>query len=153
MNWKQAFALGLCSVGAYAEQREPVAYLYNGVRLPPVPKYDKTKYPYAAIARAHSPSHYWFVVSQAPMWMFDSESALGGTREVFDYDVPAMRCVLYTADSEWTELTEQTTAINIVLTDYTYSSNYTEAFVWANHNIEKNGSVRITATDPVPVYE
>ena len=25
---------------------EPVAYLYNGVRLLPIPKYDKEKYPY-----------------------------------------------------------------------------------------------------------
>lgn len=50
MNWKQAFALGLCSVGAYAEKK-PVAYFYPSVVLPDIETVwtDKETYPYACI--------------------------------------------------------------------------------------------------------
>ena len=34
----------------FAPKKEPVTYLYNGVRMPALPNWDKTAYPYAAIA-------------------------------------------------------------------------------------------------------
>ena len=36
MNWKQAFALGLCSVGEV--KKEPVAYRYNGISARKIPE-------------------------------------------------------------------------------------------------------------------
>lgn len=46
MNWKQALALGLCSVGVYAKKKEPVAYLYGAVVAPKIPVVDGYNYAY-----------------------------------------------------------------------------------------------------------
>ena len=52
---KRSFCLGMAlrlmqnRLPLSSSQKEPVAYLYNGVRLPPLPEWDKTTYPYAVI--------------------------------------------------------------------------------------------------------
>ena len=49
-------------------QKEPVAYLYNGVRLPALPEWDREKYPFAVIW--YTPgflgigSYYYLIISQ-----------------------------------------------------------------------------------------
>jgi hypothetical protein len=35
--------------GQRTKQKTPIAYLYNGVQLPPLPEWDREKYPYAVI--------------------------------------------------------------------------------------------------------
>ena len=108
--------------------------VYGGVELPPLPKWDDKTYPYAIIARTRV-LPYTFVVSGTPMWMYDS-----GNYEVIDWNPPAMRS--YSSGSYWGEFLDDDGSNNIRLTDI--------PFVWANHDVKKDGSVRIAASNPVP---
>ena len=47
-------------------KRKIAAYLYNGVKLPPLPEYDATAYPYAIICPINSTSYQLFVFSEKP---------------------------------------------------------------------------------------
>lgn len=144
MNWKQAFALGLCSVGAYAEQKEPVAYLYNGVKLPPLPEWDKTKYPYAYIA-LHTGRQYARLVcmSVEPVTTSSGSSEYTGANprgEDIEYLVAEVRVT----DASWWELTRLTGTPNCDL----------ERLLWTNYDVLRtDGTVYLFASDPIPVYE
>ena len=49
-DFVKGLALGLTGAPLpYTGTAEPVAYLYNGYRLPPLPNRDKAQYPYATI--------------------------------------------------------------------------------------------------------
>lgn len=135
------FALGLCDpipLFSDGEAKNPVAYLYNGVRLPPLPEYDKEKYPFACIAKTWI-GGYVLGVSQSATLVRDHES---GVR--CDWVGPHLYCFLSTS-GKWGEFT--------YTEDTTGASIYPDFSMWANHDIEYNGEVIVTASDPVPVYE
>lgn len=50
-SWLTGFSLGLAGKPLPLAVRKPVAYLYNGVRLPELPEWDKETYPYACILK------------------------------------------------------------------------------------------------------
>ena len=143
MNWKQALALGLCSVGAYAV-KEPVAYLYNGVRLPKLPEWDKTAYPYAVIlpdggVAGGAETMYRLRIVDRP-FVVDS----GDLVYCIDPDSQEILYRAFSTDGEWEY--EKSGVIGFEQT--------LRNAVWTNTDIMTLlGEVHLAASDPVPVYE
>ena len=136
MNWKQAFSLGLCSVGAY-ERKEPVAYLFNGAQLPKLPD---------------APEGFEF----ATIMCMDITTSIGSTKAYYlnfskekpsPVLVPAPRVEFFCnpKNGVWVEKGEKTDGQGLT----TFMR-----WQWTNTDIlNEDGSVAIAATDPIPVYE
>lgn len=155
-NWLRSFwtgvSLGLTSKTLFSK-KEPVAYLYNGVRLPKLPEWDREKYPYAVIVLTDSIAVGDSVVDGIRYWLyFTAEPCVHSLGN--NIPVGSMRYVLYadenTADicgssvwGEWLEA-EMNTAMSTFLAEY----------VWANADVmTANGEVKLSASEPIPVYE
>lgn len=151
MNWKQSFALGLCSVGEY--KGEPVAYLYNGVRLPKLPEWDKSKYPYVFI--------FYNDVQNLYVLRFGTENVEYGyflytitadMKEVYEWGwklpegAEYANCTYKEANSDnWSEIKEY---------GQEYFPHVDLPIVWTANDIlnVEDGTVYAKATDPIPVY-
>lgn len=132
MNWKQAFSLGLLAPGEWGGRGEPVAYLYNGVRLPKLPE---TDLPYKVIG--HN--------SGGVYRLYAAEAAAYSDITVM-IPVPCLYWYRRDGKNSWTFGGEITNASGA----YFHAENCD----WANHDILNNdGSVFLPASDPVPVYE
>lgn len=137
-DFKLGVALGF-AVGSYkAKTKQPVAYLYNGVRLPKLPSWDKTVYPYAAI---YIGLRKYLICSAEPFSMStDSSGAL-------QIGLPDNTAYLEFAVSggAWVE----TNTLYLDTTDYP-----AENWLWTNTNIlNEDGSVYLALSEPTPVYE
>ena len=154
-SWLTGYALGLAGQPmpfGVASKPEPVAYLYNGVRLPALPEWDREKYPYA------------FICIKPTQVMFDPKPHLycmETTRMVDDWEILNGingLCYLYNEEegNEWISkgtVTSQNTGIN-------------SKIIWSNHDIYYDpdgyydignehlaGTVFLAASEPAPVYE
>ena len=140
-SFQEGLALGLTGAPLpYTGTAEPVAYLYNGVRLPPLPvvegrpKAYMTKHTAFGITRyrVHFLSEPYYAVSS------DGQYAIGHRSGDVDYTAKVN-------DTEWVYQTvwEQNgvwAAVSDVL--------------WANFDIlDESGAVVLAASNPVPVYE
>lgn len=148
-----AYLLGRRIAGQ--RKRTPVAYLYNGVRLPALPEWDKRTYPYAAISSATmgGATVYYLVVSTVKL----------NFKRVFSYwyfypqeDGRLQNYAPKQSENTW-ELMEL--GSNTVITsEFTAGSTgiaaVSDTVVWANYDLSySNGSAYISASEPVPVYE
>lgn len=124
-------------------KREPVAYLYNGVRLPKLPEWDREMYPYAVIiydAFLYA-GEYMLFVSDAVVNVIN---ALGGDSPYTDGS-----CLCYRIENS--EFVHYSQLDNTLITG--------SEIVWANHNIyrgpqdEEPGKLVLSASEPIPVYE
>ena len=112
-------------------QKEPVAYLYNGVRLPKLPEWDKETYPYAYILDAESVYY---------LSLRDSQKTVITGGNVVDYSDKHQA-----VNGEW------------VLSD---ESQNVGKVIWANYDVyysdsaeEVGGTLYLAASDPIPAYE
>lgn len=123
-----AYFLGRRIAGQRRKQdRVPVAYLYNGVRLPGLPEWDKEMYPFAYIGRNSSGTCYLWCDDEVKIASVDGQilflSALGFVAK----------------DGKW----ESSTAAGVGAT-----------IVWSNVDVyDVDGTLYLTASEPVPVYE
>lgn len=149
MNWKQAFALGLIAPGVWGGNAEPVAYLYNGVRLPPIPA-EIAKYPYIVMYQEESTGSFanycWLVgMSVAPSsWENDMTFY---TEEVHGMSESGelRRAGAYPDSDAWTVMNDIETA--------RYSNNLSKV-KWASYDVLAiDGSLYLAKSEPVPVYE
>ena len=136
--------------------KPPVAYLYNGYRLPPLPEWDREKYPYIMMN--------WFNDSGKPLsscllYAFSKPYHLTHYRTLYDdYTIcpPEDETILcsksryingvYSPFSDMLESPSET---------YPYNQNgLTSNPDWANYDVlNKNGTLYLAASEPVPVYE
>lgn len=134
-----------------AEVRKPIAYLYNGVRLPALPESDKETYKYAVITIYISTGVLF--KSTASLYVFksytygrtsDGDYAIHGADTLFwacDIDKTTM-----TATGEWVQNHPDTSEVWIGV-----SNQNTK---WANFNLRnEDGSIALAASEPIPVYE
>lgn len=152
-NWRKNFllglALGLTGKPLRFAQGEPVAYLYNGVRLPPLPMVDKEKFPFAVITRGtglYSRTEVCFVKAISYRTCVNSSG-------YSQYQVGYFGEYLYArkpSDSDqWGELKSATTENGLFWCEV--GSDY---IIWTNTDIHyESGEVAYAASDPVPVYE
>lgn len=125
-EFKLYLALGLCAPGVWGGQKEPIAYLYNGVRLPKLPEWDKIKYPYAVISQYQNTGGFYLSLDSAPITVSDS-------------GLLTYRSKQYTVvENEWVD-SHQLLSTSVV---------------WANHDVyTKNGNSFLAASAPIPIYE
>lgn len=132
-EFKRYLALGLCAPGVWGGEKEPVAYLYNGVRLPKIPVVEG--YEFASIVDANGV----YIVSFTNHK--DQAYNTGGiqasvTSELYKY-----------SDGQWVK---------------TYFTSFPGVYplVWTNYDLyfkdayeDLGGTVCMYASAPVPVYE
>ena len=155
-------ALGLSGKPLPLAKKEPIAYLYNGVRLPKLPEWDRVAYPYAAIYTYHGKHEpynpiYRLVLSDSPFKIIYANSGLG-------YFYTAIKCYgnyiaywkIKTAD-DWSgdgsgadgmsfSLDDETGAVIWANTDIFYADDYSADETLA-------GTLYLAASEPIPVYE
>lgn len=148
-SWRTGFELGLAGFAyPYAKPREPTAYLYNGVRLPALPEWDRVKYPYAFIYKRYSPVSRAYVCDLValPEVAYAYMSSGGWAVYVGDVDRLGWRVIADSAGNFSTEWQLLETAWN----GYVAPPGLT----WANFGVlNEDGTVYLAASEPVPVYE
>ena len=147
-----------------SQGKEPVAYLYNGVRLPKLPKWDKAQFPYAVIAYDIENAKYDLYCDAVPMSHITYSTSATEEVDFTGKKVEGyyMWQTLYStlADGKWSEP---------AYGDYggfqiNYLGTALANVVWANHDIPTylyvkgtgrtpTGKLCIAASEPVPVYE
>lgn len=141
---KKSMTLGLLIgrqlAGLRSARKEPVAYLYNGVRLPALPEWDREKYPYAVIVFRKATEEYY---------LYTLSNKVHGETVIFDtyyYRSKAPYDCFHIENDSWVWWFFQE--------DGDLNSNpKTHTIIWANHEIiDVDGSVFLDATEPVPVY-
>ena len=135
------------------KQKEPIAYLYNGVRLPKLPEWDKETYPYAVIG---------YMVNLKVAYLFCGEvefkisvGTLGSPDTVFLHPTATTTILIYSYEhgqSGWTEippLKSEYAEYEVV-----WSATPNNYFAWANHDVlNEDNTVYLIASEPIPVYE
>lgn len=143
-------------IAAQRGKREPVAYLYNGVRLPKLPEWDKTVYPYAWIIEESGiitgDEYHYFYLECFPeqpkrniLGSFVTDSGAGTQLEstyrkvIPDYKGGG-------SDTDWGEFEEKAYSATVATSSYPP--------VWSSFDVlNHDGTVYLAASDPVPVYE
>ena len=144
-SFKTGLALGLMGAPLPYTGKEPVAYKYNGVRLPKLPEwytelYKKT-YPYVVIydSTKYGPGYYLYLCSMKPI---PTSSTV--YFRIADADHPHLLSICESPFSEWGEAELKSNGVTVS------QSN----LVWVNTDfVNEDGSVYFAASDPVPVYE
>lgn len=117
---------------------EPVAYLYNGVRLPALPEWDETAYPYAMISNEVLNSVVFTAYAERP------STNMATIVNPYDAAIPLVRSFLSTDGKSWGELTE----------GRLFTEGQNSLPFWAKFDvIHADGTTYLAASKPVPVYE
>jgi hypothetical protein len=152
-SFVKGILLGLC--GHPLPQGEPVAYLYNGVRLPKLPEWDKEAYPYAYID-FHSiymedlneyPAfqapyvNCCYIFSEKPYVYYDPNHVSGHPIYHIQNKLPYLVTATDPITGEWREIVSAT-------------ENPNRSADWANYDVTADdGTIIQAASEPVPVYE
>lgn len=123
-------------------KRAPVAYLFNGVRLAPIPSHDSAIYPYLMISYdnyvgGEVKSYYAWVTTKP--WKkgflnFVTSEASSGYCYGYDSGTDSWKF-----GEKWED-------------DAPFFSPHNP--IWANHNVmNSDGTTYLSASDPIPVYE
>lgn len=134
--------------GGGGESDRVRAYLYNGVKLPELPEWDRVAYPYVGITHVVGTSRYRLSVVSADAYYFRGASGnlfFGGTN-----DAPVPGCSwTYTADiGDW-ELVGEHDNWNLSVEGTTVITAHNP--IWSNFNMEYEGTLYMEASDPVPL--
>ena len=129
-----AAGLGLNGWGYVHEGKvEPIAYLYNGVRMPPLPEWDREMYPYAVIGDVLGKTAL-LVVQEKPYYSAQT-----------DYIILPGNSILYsTSLGEWGTYGEAS--------DRRFKGGLLR---WTSHDVIYADSTEVyfEASEPIPVYE
>lgn len=133
-SWVGWLIAGLCSRPVPLGRGEPVAYLYNGVRLPALPEWDVEAYPYVLICEVDG---VYYVTTRS-----DQQRCLTGGKLFWYSNYPTFTL----KDGVWIEEYDAFPVGRVI--------------VWANYDVyyssaveDLGGTLYMTASDPVPVYE
>ena len=125
------------------QEKEPIAFSYNGAHLPLLKAYDQKKYPYLFLQFS------WFGSTTKAYATSEPIVQSGGFGS--PVPTPAIKCTLsyyqgseYMYKEQWTEWEAVQEGENCGIADY----------FWANYDIKKSdGTIYLPAcADPVPVY-
>ena len=159
-------AAGLvCKDTLAQKEKEPVAYLYNGVRLPKLPEWDRGEYPYAHILwmREYAGTEYEYLLSvhTHPLVFVTSVTGNGIVRENALCYRPVTEVrrdyMFWLGDGKWEDEPG-------AMSETRYSAGNEAVMacegsevelVWTSTNIfkEDGKTLYFAASDPIPVYE
>lgn len=141
-SWRAGFELGLAGFSfPYSKpHRKPTAYLYNGIRLPALPEWDRGVYPYVNIFKrtdAFITYDMYVAVADSKEMTVDSD----GSAELLTEG----KLYCFTRESgEWSDWAELAGTMP------------NSKLLWTNYDTYVYGSpdtLYMAASDPVPVYE
>lgn len=119
---------------------EPVNYLYNGVKLPKLPEWDREVYPYAYITVGAVTKKYSLI-------LFSEIEYGANSNGYYSLNIPAgagMTCSR--SSDQWEEPTLLTESKTITIPN--------SAWIWANFDVlNSDETVYLSASEPVPIYE
>ena len=127
------------------EEQTPVAYLYNGVRLPKLPEWDRVKYPYAILIYHEGTlfgikNGHWLYCSNSP-FVWNADTSIGNSAPTDGY----LRTAINGGATEWGAVGEMSGSS---------ATTIRGTAVWANHDVcNEDGTTYLPASDPIPVYE
>lgn len=128
-----ALALAFGIEGAERVERQPIAYSYNGVILPALPEWDREMYPYAFIGHNFIMTPILYVASEITHGYDDYDYWVAYGVRIATYDGTA---------NAWTESDGAESYQNVSRID------------WANFDVlNEDGSVYLSASEPIPIYE
>lgn len=157
---KASFICGWLTGRRIAGQRKktekvPVAYLYNGVRLPKLPEWDRESYPYAVIFSYEGTSYtsgepitQYTLYCVAEKWQFHAPSDTWYSTYWCKIPTPYCYCTHIGGETSWRDNWTEGTGegMSVPRTGRTP--------VWSNFDItDTGGTVCLAASEPVPVYE
>ena len=148
-DFQTALVCGLMSKGRELKGT-PIAYLYNGVQLPGLPEWDKSKYPYAlVISDGSDDGSVLYLLSEKAGYR--ERTTDNGAYYEF---IATAETDLFVYNSEngsaWEYLVDYSTGKNDEIIGG-YKHFYAE---WSNHDIlNTDGTIYLSASEPVPVYE
>lgn len=159
---EDAFSKGY-HVGAALRRKRvlPVAYLYNGVRLPKLPEWDKVAHPYALIRTQWNNddgsfrlAYFNTFASNARYNPSDSGGCIFGGRDGGE-SVAGQACSITSPDGSWGSLTTYDDGSVVIPPPEgsDFRGIYTEYLTWANFKVKYDGVVYMEASEPIPVYE
>lgn len=153
-SWRTGFELGLAGFSfPYSKPRNPTAYLYNGVRLPALPEWDREEYPYAVITRTGLVGNYYYALKLfASPYKTTGNNALTSAFNMSpDVGAKHLSCSCPYTDAGdgtfvWSEVSENE------ITEETHV--LVGKPIWGNYDLETNGGTLWLATsEPIPIYE
>lgn len=122
-------------------EKEPVAYLYNGVRLPAIPEYDKAAYPYSVITYSGTTN------KNAILCVSDKSPTMDDNGKLVHANYSKYVKYYWANGSE--EWADNGSGVTTTGTLWPGNSSF-----WTNTDIlNADGSVYLEASEPVPVYE
>ena len=145
-SWLTGFALGLAGKTYPYSAPVPVAYLYNGVRLPALPEWDRTVYPYTYIWQSASDQSYHLTCSSVPIIVY-------GADEYYLSSADSEPFIAYRFQNNiWEYWYQSTTSTSATIQIANALSK--RSLIWANYDISReDDTVYLAGSDPVPVYE
>ena len=145
-DYVKGLILGLSGKPLPMSQKEPVAYLYNGVRLPKLPERDEKAFPYALITYNSSAGGFY------SLYCFSVEPAVAseGNFTLVPYDANNNGQYINTVFGEG-----KANSFKDPLDFVTLMGSVTEGTTWTNFDLRYKGTDKVysAASDPVPVYE
>lgn len=151
-SWRTGFELGLAGFSfPYSKPRKPVAYLYNGIRLPALPEWDRGVYPYAHITRANIGAWYVWYLNIAKTKLYYRKDSDGHDR-MFTVDGSPIVYLLDGVSGDVNGATE--TGWNNLIEKTKEDGVLEHLPRWSNYDITyEDGTVYLAASEPIPVYE
>lgn len=153
----EGLVLGLSGKPLAADDTDPVAYLYNGVRLPEIPTTEG--YPYAMLVDTSvwgsidGNAIYLYLMPTNNVEVYSITFQHSGTQSFLGAvgkNVKAVFYRFYPNKGYWGEAENQT----IYVSDRVNGLNGQIPPFWANFDVpHAYGSVYLASTEPVPVYE
>ena len=142
-SFVKGILLGLVSRAEFPQGKEPVAYLYNGVRLPKLPEWDRVAYPYAFISNEVLNSVVFHALAKCP-YNNGSPTSKGTICNPYDEAIPLVQCFLSADGNSWGYL---------VTGSLGTAGQISEPF-WANFDVlYQDGTLSLAASEPTQVYE
>ena len=136
--------LGITNTGA-----TPIAYLYNGLELPPLPDWDKTAYPYAIITEEYLGRGYVLWVCSEVIVAHENWMDTGNTMLRFNGVTTYYRSWKIEDTEGWEE------DLSGDLTDANDADGnlINSPVLWVNFDMRnQENALYLAASDPVPVY-
>lgn len=119
-------------------QKEPVAYLYNGVRLPKLPEWDRGKYPYSYVGTVM----YKGIEEYRAYFAKEIHTKYASAMSFLD---AALRYRLI--DGQWVEH-------GAGIPPFITSPLWSNVNIYYDSSVEEvGGTLYLSASDPIPVYE
>ena len=157
-----AYITGIIArLNAVAKPREPIAYLYNGIRLPALPEWDRGVYPYAAINDYTNGYGKRYVT----LYVFTEQYTISADSDSYAHSNFMKPLCSFSYDSEndqwgeldnWDDSHPNNSGVQCDVGDVIWT-NFDWTVGWVNpyQTITKYkvGDIVLAASDPVPVYE